>query len=85
MNSQKRAVRVPIHLERQPEGGFTVTSRLLPELITEGDTFDEAIANAADALIAVSELYEDTGRALPPEIFLDTSRDTVALEMVGQV
>ena len=78
-------MRVPIRLERQPEGGFTVTSQLLPELITEGDTFDEAIANVSDALIAVTELYEDTGRALPPEIFLDTSSDTVALEMVGQV
>jgi hypothetical protein len=28
----------------QPEGGYTVTSPVLPELITEGDTVDEALA-----------------------------------------
>ena len=30
----------------QPEGGFTVTSPVLPELVTEGDTLDEAFANS---------------------------------------
>jgi antitoxin HicB len=42
-----------------------VTSPLLPELITEGDTFDEAMANVQDALAAVIEAYQDLGRALP--------------------
>ena len=34
--------KVPLVLEPQPEGGYTVTSPLLPELVTEGDTLDEA-------------------------------------------
>ena len=52
-------------LEPQPEGGYTVTSPLLPELITEGDTVAEALANAEDAFAAVAEIYEDRGRPPP--------------------
>ena len=51
--------RVPLVFTPQPEGGYTVTSPLLPELITEGDTLEEANANVADALAAVAELHEE--------------------------
>ena len=51
--------KIPLVLEPQPEGGFTVTSPLLPELLTEGDTVEEALANVQDALAAVIEAYED--------------------------
>ncbi len=57
--------RIPLVFTPQPEGGFTVTSPALPELLTEGDTLDEAYANVRDALAAVIELYEDQGRSLP--------------------
>ena len=62
--------RIPLTLSPQPEGGFTVTSPLLRELVTEGDTFEEVLENVKDALVAVAELYEDTGRELPPELFV---------------
>ena len=58
--------KIPLMLAPQPEGGYTVTSPLLPELVTEGDTVDEALANANDALAAIVELYRDQGRELPP-------------------
>ena len=58
--------KVPLILTPQPEGGFTVTSPLLPELITEGDTADEALSNVRDAMAAVIETYRDLGRQLPP-------------------
>ncbi|HMO27343.1 MAG TPA: type II toxin-antitoxin system HicB family antitoxin [Tepidisphaeraceae bacterium] len=57
--------KLPLIFASQPEGGFTVTSPILPELITEGDTIEEAFSNVKDALAAVIELYHDTGRALP--------------------
>jgi antitoxin HicB len=57
--------KLPLVLSPQPEGGFTVTSPLLPELITEGDTVSEALANVQDALAAVFETYQDLGRPLP--------------------
>ena len=59
--------RVPLVFTPQPEGAFTVISPLLPELITEGDTLEEANANVADALAAVAELYEEFGKAWPAD------------------
>src|SRR6266480_3998909 len=60
--------KVPLILTPQPEGGFTVTSPVLPELVSEGDTAEEAVDNARDALTAVVEAYQDLGRALPPNV-----------------
>ena len=57
--------KIPLILTPQPEGGYTVTSPLLPELVTEGDTAQEAVENVKDALAAVVETYEDLGRSLP--------------------
>lgn len=50
---------MPLILIPQAEGGYTVTSPLLPELVTEGDSVGEALDNVKDALAAVIELYED--------------------------
>lgn len=57
--------RVPLLFTPQPEGGFVVTSPVLPELVTEGDTLEEAYANVADALAAVVELYAEQNLPLP--------------------
>ena len=56
--------KLPLVLEPQPEGGYVVTCPLLPELITEGETVQEAIRNANDALEAI-EAFEDLNRPLP--------------------
>ena len=57
--------KVPLVMTPQPEGGYTVTSPLLPELITEGDSIRDATENVKDALAAVIELYEELRRSLP--------------------
>ena len=57
--------KIPLLLTPQPEGGYTVTSPLLPELVTEGDSMSEALDNVKDALAAVLEIYQDLGRQLP--------------------
>jgi antitoxin HicB len=57
--------KIPLILTPQPEGGYTVTSPLLPELIKEGDSLEEALENVKDALSAVIEIYEDLGKSLP--------------------
>jgi len=54
--------RVPLVFTPQPEGGYTVTFPALPELLTEGDTLEEAHANVRDAFEAVVELYAEQGR-----------------------
>ncbi len=63
--------KIPLLLTPQSEGGFTVTSPLLPELITEGDSMDEVLANAKDAFEAVLETYEDLGKKLPHNLTMD--------------
>ena len=68
--------KIPLMLTLQPEGGYTVTSPALPELITEGDTVEEALAHVQDALVAVVELYEDLGKPLPDTILRDSNRIT---------
>ncbi len=57
--------RVPLVFTPQPEGGYTVTAPVLPELLTEGDTLEEAQANVQDAFEAVKEIYAEEGRSLP--------------------
>jgi antitoxin HicB len=60
--------KLPLVFEPQPEGGYTVTSPLLPELVTEGDTLEDALDNVRDALAAVVEAYRELGRALPTNL-----------------
>lgn len=56
--------KIPLVLTPQTEGGYTVTSPLLPELVTEGDSVVEALENVKDAFAAVLELYQESGRSL---------------------
>jgi antitoxin HicB len=76
--------RVPLVFTPQPEGGYTVTSPVLPELLTEGDTLEEAQANVRDAFDAVSELYAEQGRLLPASISVPAPGEVVWSEtLVG--
>jgi antitoxin HicB len=74
--------KIPLVLSPQQEGGYTVTSPLLPELITEGDTIDEALANVKDAFAAVVEVYDDLGRQLPSNVVVHDVSAPVWFETV---
>jgi antitoxin HicB len=77
--------RLPLVFTPQPEGGFTVTSPVLPELITEGDTLDQAFANVRDALTAVIELYAEEGRSLPTSVDLPQNGQIVWADALVEV
>jgi antitoxin HicB len=77
--------KVPLVLTPQAEGGYTVTSPLLPELVTEGDSLDEALENARDAIAAVIELYQDLGRSLPQNTQIPDANSPVWLETVVSI
>jgi antitoxin HicB len=77
--------KVSLIFEPQPEGGYTVTSPLLPELLTEGDTVADAIDNVRDALAAVLEIYQEQGKSLPPYLTHASPTDAVRVEMVVAV
>ncbi|MBV9280258.1 MAG: type II toxin-antitoxin system HicB family antitoxin [Chloroflexi bacterium] len=76
-----QAYRVPIVVEAQPEGGYAVRSPALPELITEGDTLQEAVEHAQDAVMAVLELYEDLGKPLPEAIRQELGEQAIQFEL----
>jgi antitoxin HicB len=74
--------KLPLVLEPQPEGGFTVTSPLIPELVTEGDTLEDALENVRDALAAVVEIYREEGKSLPQNLVIADPTASVWAETV---
>jgi antitoxin HicB len=75
-----KVFKVPLVLTPQPEGGYTVTSLVLPELLTEGNTFEEAVGNVQDALEAVIETYEDLKKPFPSNIRQDSENTPIWFE-----
>ena len=54
-----------VHLEPASEGGFVVTCRDLPALITQGEDLDHALGEASDAMDEVFALYMSEGIPFP--------------------
>jgi antitoxin HicB len=73
-------LKIPLVLTPQPEGGFTVTSPALPELITEGDSIEEVLVNVHDALKAALELYQELGKPVPENLRQKSSREPIWFE-----
>jgi antitoxin HicB len=65
-------------LEPQEDGGFTVVVPALPEVVTEGDTEEEALANAHEAIRAILSYRRDHGIAIPADARPKIRRVTVA-------
>ncbi len=55
----------PVLLTSAEEGGFVVTCRDLPELVTQGETEEDALAQAADAMDEVFATYLTEGVDFP--------------------
>ena len=64
----KIMMKIPLVLEPQKEGGWTITSPLVPELVTEIDELDDLHSCVHDAVAAVIELYQDTGKQFPANL-----------------
>ena len=56
-------------LTPQPDGGFTVTFPDLPDAITEGDTEEEAMYNAAEVLTLTLDGRLEEGEEIPVPLF----------------
>lgn len=74
----RRDRRFTINLHPQPEGGYTVLVPALPEVVTEGDTRDAAMANAREAIELVLETYREEGREIPEDVETEVRHLTVA-------
>jgi antitoxin HicB len=58
-------MRYPARFQRDKASGYTVTFPDIPEVVTEGDDANEALANARDALDTVLAWYIRERRAIP--------------------
>ena len=70
-------VRYAIVLEPESEGGFSVSIPALPEAHTQGETIEEAIANAREVALAVVTDRHAHGETIPP-----SDADGVRLERI---
>jgi antitoxin HicB len=57
-----------IVLEPMEEGGFLVHVPALPEVVTGGDTEDEALAMAREAIELVLESRRERGEEIPVDV-----------------
>lgn len=58
-------MRYAIKLTPDIDSGFVVTCRDIPELITQGDTIEECIVEASDALAECVAQYKARNKELP--------------------
>ena len=65
-------------LEPAVEGGFIVTVPALPELGTQGETYEEAMAHAREAIQLVIEDRLARGETIPDDVAPQLDRITVA-------
>jgi len=56
-----------IMLRKEPEGGYTVIVPFLPGCITYGDTIEEAIEMAKEAIELYIESLREHGEEIPTE------------------
>ena len=68
----------------EPEGGFTVTFRDVPEAITYGDTIEEAAMMAEDALETALSIYIDRRAPLPTPSVVAGEERLVPLSALGE-
>jgi len=58
-------LRYPAKLKPAKEGGFVVTFRDIPEAITQGESIEDAMIQARDALQTALDFYFDDRREVP--------------------
>ncbi|MDO4704740.1 MAG: type II toxin-antitoxin system HicB family antitoxin [Comamonadaceae bacterium] len=56
----------PVFFEKDPENGYLVSFRDIPEAISCGETLDEAREMALDALVTAMDFYFEDRRMVPP-------------------
>ena len=56
-----------IHLEPEPEGGYTVTVPALPGCVTWGENYDHALQMAQECIEGFLEALAKRGQPIPEE------------------
>ena len=66
-------VKYTVLIEKNEEGGYTVVVPSLPGCITQGDTWQEAMANAREAIVGYIEALKDIGKPVPVELPIEVT------------
>lgn len=76
---KQKVLKYDVVFEEQPDSGYTATVPSLPGCISEGDTFEEAKVNIADAIELYLEDMEADGEDIPVKsgsVFVDQVKIT---------
>src|SRR6266446_3139571 len=73
----------PATLTPDPDAGFTVTFRDVPEAITEGDSREEAVLRAEDALESALAMYIAAKEPLPSPSKPEAGEVIIPLSALG--
>jgi len=57
-----------VEIEKNEDGGYTLTVPSLPGCITQGPTWDETIARAQEAIAGYIETLKELGKPIPLEL-----------------
>jgi antitoxin HicB len=76
---ESKYMNYPVRLTPAEEGGFVVTFRDIPEALTQGDSEDEALDMAKDALITAMDFYFEDKRPVPQPSALEDGEQLVEL------
>ncbi|HAU5528435.1 TPA: type II toxin-antitoxin system HicB family antitoxin [Proteus mirabilis] len=58
-------MRYPVKLDKSEEGGYVVSFLDIPEALTQGDTREEALEMAQNALLTAFEFYFEDNEKIP--------------------
>ena len=68
MRIESAELKFTVLIEKNEDMGYTVTVPSLPGCITQGDTWDETITNAKEAIAGHIEALRTLGKQIPMEI-----------------
>jgi predicted RNase H-like HicB family nuclease len=68
MRIESAELKFTVLIEKNENEGYTVTVPSLPGCVTQGDTWDETIANAKEAIAGHIEALRTLGKQIPIEV-----------------
>ncbi len=68
MRIESAELKLTVLIEKNEDEGYTVTVPSLPGCVTQGDTWDETIANTKEAIAGHIEALRTLGKAIPIEV-----------------
>jgi antitoxin HicB len=77
--------RYSVVLRPEPEGGFTVRVPAIPEIVTYGESEDEAMANAREAIELVLESRAERGERIPRSDAIHTQPTAFAVKIIHEL